>query len=138
LACVVRFGIIIESTPWRPILKKCSHLRDKRGVLTLRTPIEFALTPTSSNCHHVKGACTYGARARSQVYVRAVHAPAATLKKIYILITHTAQCIECAPRRHVKRSRPSSLMMSAVLQRIGPHGRVLPSPCPQDPTAVLE
>ena len=37
-ACMVRCGIAIESVPRRPIFEKCSHLRDKGGVLTLRTP----------------------------------------------------------------------------------------------------
>ena len=45
-ASMVRCGIAIESVPWRPIFEKCSHLREKGGVLTLRTPIGFALTPT--------------------------------------------------------------------------------------------
>jgi hypothetical protein len=45
-ASVVRCGIAIESVPRRPIFEKCSHLRDKGGVLTLRTPVGFALTPT--------------------------------------------------------------------------------------------
>ena len=38
--------IKLEVQPRRPIFEKCSHLRDKGGVLTLITPVEFALTPT--------------------------------------------------------------------------------------------
>ena len=36
----------IESVPREPIFEKCSHLREKGGVLTLRTPIGFVLTHT--------------------------------------------------------------------------------------------
>ena len=43
---LVRCGIAIESVPTEPIFEKCSHLREKGGVLTLRTPVGFALTPT--------------------------------------------------------------------------------------------
>ena len=39
-------GIAIEVVAREPIFEKCSHLREKGGVLTLRTPIGFALTPT--------------------------------------------------------------------------------------------
>jgi hypothetical protein len=35
-----------ELEPWSPIFEKCSHLRDKGGVLMLRTLVGFALTPT--------------------------------------------------------------------------------------------
>ena len=34
LASVVLRGIVIELVPRRPIFEKCSHLRDKGGVLT--------------------------------------------------------------------------------------------------------
>jgi hypothetical protein len=43
---MVQWGIAIEFVPWRPIFEKCSHLRKKGGVLTLRTPVGFALTHT--------------------------------------------------------------------------------------------
>ena len=45
-ASVVVEGIAVELQPRRPIFEKCSHLREKGGVLTLRTPVGFALTPT--------------------------------------------------------------------------------------------
>jgi hypothetical protein len=45
-ASVVVGGIAVELQPRRPIFEKCSHLREKGGVLTLRTPVGFALTPT--------------------------------------------------------------------------------------------
>ena len=45
-ASMVAPGIAIEVQPWSPIFEKCPHLRDKGGVLTLRTPVGFALTPT--------------------------------------------------------------------------------------------
>ena len=45
-ASVVERGIAIEFQPRRPIFEKCPHLREKGGVLTLRTPVGFALTPT--------------------------------------------------------------------------------------------
>ena len=35
---MVQWGIAIEFEPWRPIFEKCSHLREKGGVLTLKTP----------------------------------------------------------------------------------------------------
>ena len=38
--------IALELEPWSPIFEKCSHLRDKGGVLTLRTPVGFVLTHT--------------------------------------------------------------------------------------------
>jgi hypothetical protein len=41
---MVRCGLAIESVPWRPIFEKCPHLREKGGVLTLRTPVWFVLT----------------------------------------------------------------------------------------------
>ena len=44
-ARVVPRGIAIEVVPREPIFKKCPHLREKGGVLTLRTPVGFALTP---------------------------------------------------------------------------------------------
>ena len=47
LASMVPRGIEIELVPWRPIFEKNSHLREKGGVLTLRTPIGFALTHTA-------------------------------------------------------------------------------------------
>ena len=45
-ASVVLGGIAVELEPRRPIFEKCSHLREKGGVLTLRTPIGFVLTHT--------------------------------------------------------------------------------------------
>ena len=36
-ASMVQRGIAIEFVPWRPIFEKCSHLREKGGVLTLKT-----------------------------------------------------------------------------------------------------
>jgi hypothetical protein len=33
-AFMVLSGIAIELVPWRPIFEKCSHLREKGGVLT--------------------------------------------------------------------------------------------------------
>ena len=45
-ASVVPRGIEIKMVPRRPIFEKCSHLREKGGVLTLRTPIGFVLTHT--------------------------------------------------------------------------------------------
>jgi hypothetical protein len=45
-AFVVAPEIAVEVQPRRPIFEKCSHLREKGGVLTLRTPVGFALTPT--------------------------------------------------------------------------------------------
>jgi hypothetical protein len=35
---VVEPGIALEFQPRRPIFEKCSHLREKGGVLTLKTP----------------------------------------------------------------------------------------------------
>jgi hypothetical protein len=43
-ASVVRCGITLEFVPWRPFFEKCSHLRDKVGVKTLRTPVGLVLT----------------------------------------------------------------------------------------------
>jgi hypothetical protein len=37
-ASMVPWGILIELEPWRPIFEKCPHLREKGGVLTLKTP----------------------------------------------------------------------------------------------------
>ena len=37
-ASMVLSGIAIELEPWSPIFEKCPHLREKGGVLTLRTP----------------------------------------------------------------------------------------------------
>ena len=45
-ASVVPRGIEIKMVPREPIFEKCPHLRDKGGVLTLRTPIGFVLTHT--------------------------------------------------------------------------------------------
>ena len=45
-ASVVVEGIAVELQPRRPIFEKCSHLREKGGVLTLRTPVGFVLTHT--------------------------------------------------------------------------------------------
>ena len=49
---MVERGIEMEFQPWSPIFEKCSHLREKGGVLTLRTPVGFALTPTEYACKH--------------------------------------------------------------------------------------
>jgi hypothetical protein len=46
-ARVVRFGIAIESVPREPIFEKCPHLREKGGVLTLRTPRWVCADPYS-------------------------------------------------------------------------------------------
>jgi hypothetical protein len=35
---VVQWGIAVEFVPRRPIFEKCPHLREKGGVLTLKTP----------------------------------------------------------------------------------------------------
>jgi hypothetical protein len=43
-ACVLGCVIVMESVPCRPIFEKCSHLRDKGGLLTSRTLMGFALT----------------------------------------------------------------------------------------------
>ena len=45
-ASVVVGGIAVDLQPRRPIFEKCSHLREKGGMLTLRTPIGFVLTHT--------------------------------------------------------------------------------------------
>ena len=45
-ARVVLGEIEIELVPREPIFEKCSDLREKGGVLTLRTSIGFALTHT--------------------------------------------------------------------------------------------
>ena len=45
-AALVAEGIAVELQPRRPIFEKCSHLREKGGVLTLRTSIGFVLTHT--------------------------------------------------------------------------------------------
>ena len=45
---MVQWGIELEFVTREPIFEKCSHLREKGGVLTLRTPIGFALTPTGA------------------------------------------------------------------------------------------
>jgi hypothetical protein len=47
-ASMVQWGIDLEFVPRRPIFETCSHLREKGGVLTLRTPVGFALSPTIS------------------------------------------------------------------------------------------
>ena len=49
-ARVVVCGIALELQPREPIFEKCPHLREKGGVLTLRTPVGFALTPTVCIC----------------------------------------------------------------------------------------
>ena len=46
LATLVERGIAIEFQPTWLILEKCPHLREKGGVLTLRTPVGFVLTHT--------------------------------------------------------------------------------------------
>ena len=45
-ASVVLVGIAVELEPRRPIFEKCSHLREKWGVLTFKTPVGFVLTYT--------------------------------------------------------------------------------------------
>ena len=45
-ASMVLGGIAIELVPWSPIFEKCPHLREKGGVLTLKTPVGFALSHT--------------------------------------------------------------------------------------------
>jgi hypothetical protein len=45
---MVQWGIAVEFVPWRPIFEKCSHLREKGGVLTLRTPHWVCADPYSS------------------------------------------------------------------------------------------
>ena len=53
-------GIAVELEPRRPIFEKCSHLREKGGVLTLRTPIGFVLTPdTVLHTHVIEQDCLY-------------------------------------------------------------------------------
>ena len=47
-ACMVVGGIAIELQPWRPIFEKCPHLREKGGVLTLRTPRWVCAYPYST------------------------------------------------------------------------------------------
>jgi hypothetical protein len=47
-AAVVQWGIAVEFVPLRPIFEKCSHPREKEGVLTLRTPVGFVLIHTST------------------------------------------------------------------------------------------
>ena len=47
-ASMVPRGIDIKMVPWSPIFEKCPHLREKGGVLTLRTPVGFVLTHTVS------------------------------------------------------------------------------------------
>ena len=46
-ARVVERGIAIEFQPREPIFEKCSHLREKGGVLTLRTPHWVCADPYS-------------------------------------------------------------------------------------------
>ena len=41
-------GIAMELQPWRPIFGKCSNLREKRGVMTLRTPRWVCAGPYST------------------------------------------------------------------------------------------
>jgi hypothetical protein len=48
---MVQWGISLEFVPWRPIFEKC-YLREKEGVLTLRTPIKFVLTHTVASMEH--------------------------------------------------------------------------------------
>ena len=43
---VIAPGIVVEVQPRRLSFEKCYHLRDKAGVLTLITPVGFALTHT--------------------------------------------------------------------------------------------
>ena len=44
---MVQWGISLEFVPWRPIFEKCSHLREKGGVLTLKTPRGVCAYPYS-------------------------------------------------------------------------------------------
>ena len=37
-ASMVERGVAMKFQPWRPIFEKCPHLREKGGVLTLKTP----------------------------------------------------------------------------------------------------
>jgi hypothetical protein len=53
LARVVLVGIAVELEPREPIFEKCPHLREKGGVLTLRTPVGFVLTHTVHVQHSV-------------------------------------------------------------------------------------
>jgi hypothetical protein len=46
-ASVVLGGIEIELVPRSPIFEKCPHLREKGGVLTLRTPRGVCAYPYS-------------------------------------------------------------------------------------------
>jgi hypothetical protein len=46
-ASVVLGGIVVSLEPRRPIFEKCSHLGEKRGVLTLRTPRWVCADPYS-------------------------------------------------------------------------------------------
>jgi hypothetical protein len=41
-------GIAIELQPWSPIFEKCSHLREKGGVLTLKTTRGVCAYPYST------------------------------------------------------------------------------------------
>jgi hypothetical protein len=41
---VVGPEIAVEVQPWRQIFEKCSYLREKGGIMTLRTPVWFVLT----------------------------------------------------------------------------------------------
>ena len=45
-APLVLCGIAVELEPTEPIFEKCPHLREKGGLLTLRTPVGFVLTHT--------------------------------------------------------------------------------------------
>jgi hypothetical protein len=45
-ASMVQWGIAIDFVPWSPIFEKCPHLREKGGVLTLKTPVRSALSHT--------------------------------------------------------------------------------------------
>jgi hypothetical protein len=60
LARVVKRGIAIEFQPREPIFEKCSHLREKGGVLTLKTPRWVCAYPYSTSAAEL--ACSALAR----------------------------------------------------------------------------
>ena len=62
-ASVVEPEIAVEFQPRRPIFEKCPHLREKGGVLTLRTPVGFVLTHTVQLYR-----CVYRSWIRTSVY----------------------------------------------------------------------
>jgi hypothetical protein len=50
---MVERGIAIEFQPWSPIFEKCPHLREKGGVLTLKTPRGVRAYPYSTGTNLV-------------------------------------------------------------------------------------